>query len=100
MDLKHTQEKAADQDAPEPKRQKLDEAPRQVISDEQRMWTPMAEPPDLNYRSTIETYEDFTDKLLNDQKMPFTQRCVGYDLYDTIWLERTALWHYLDLLVK
>ena len=87
MDHKHLLNDS--DDALRCKRERVDERrePQPLISDEQRFWTSMAEPPDLNYRPLIEYYMRRKKGLLEDHKMLFQDRCAWIDYIDTIYLE-------------
>lgn len=68
METKHAPDEQLE--APDPKRQKLDETPQPLISEEQKYWTSISEPPDIDYRMIIEGDKDTLKHLLADRRLP------------------------------
>lgn len=54
-----------------------------LVSDEQRFWTAVAEPPGLDYRRMITYYQENIDWILSDHNRHFEKRCLMYKYSDT-----------------
>lgn len=66
-----------------------------LIADEQRLWTKLVKPPDINYRFTIETDQENMDTLFKDKSMHFEEKCLEYEVADNMVLSH-ILQVYLD----
>lgn len=66
-----------------------------LISHGQRLWTSLAEPPDSSCRYILQGDQEAIDKLLEDHRMHFTERCLVYQFYDSD-LEYALLSEYED----
>lgn len=82
MDLKHNHDKSVE--PPEAKRQKLEastydaETREPLISEEQKFWTAIAEPPDIDYRGLIMGHTYDKKKYLEDKTMRLRSSAYGW----------------------
>lgn len=63
------------------KRSQTRPAPQPLISQEQRYWTAIAEPPDINYWRILCEDEQFKKAVVKDHVMHFEQRCLSYETH-------------------
>lgn len=66
-----------------------------LVSGEQRLWTALVEPPDINYKEIIETDETSIGMLFEDETLHFEKRCLQYRTLD-LTLEVDLLRKYED----
>ena len=96
MDLKYILNDDENAPPPRPIHKKVQKPRSPLISAEQRFWTSVSEPPDIDYRNILGKHFYKKKHYLDDHKMPFKERCAWIDFCDTIQLEWDLINTYYD----